>query len=96
MKKTVLLFVVFVCAAATGAAQTIRPSVSVVGEADMSVAPDQVVFTFDVVTTDKDISAAKQANDVSASRTLAVAKAFNIASDDSNRQSYHLAAVHGR
>jgi uncharacterized protein YggE len=83
MKKTLLLFAVYVClAVVSAAAQSVRPSVSVVGQADMSVAPDQVVFTFEVVTTDKDISQAKQDNDASSARTLAVAKTFNISNDD--------------
>jgi uncharacterized protein YggE len=48
----------------------------------MTVSPDQVVFTFEVVTTDKELSAAKVANDQRTSRTLAAAKDFNIGPDD--------------
>ena len=83
MKKALLLFAIYVCVAIVPAmGQSIRPSVSVVGEADMSIAPDQVVFTFEVVTTDKDISKAKQDNDASSARTLAAVKTFNIAADE--------------
>jgi uncharacterized protein len=73
-----------VCLSAGIFAQTesVRPSVSVVGEAEMSVAPDQVVFTFEVVTVDKQVAVAKQANDTASARTLAAAKTFNISSDD--------------
>lgn len=84
MKTTFLLYAVLVCSTVTAsaAAQTIRPSVSVIGEAEMSIAPDQVVFTFEVVTTDKEISKAKLANDLSSARTLAATKAFNIDPND--------------
>jgi uncharacterized protein YggE len=60
----------------------VRPSVSVIGEADMKIAPDQVQFTFEIVTTDKALAAAKIANDRAAARTLAAAKAFNIGADE--------------
>lgn len=60
----------------------VRPSVSVIGEADMKIAPDQVQFTFEIVTTDKALAAAKIANDRAAVRTLAAAKAFKIGADE--------------
>jgi uncharacterized protein len=61
---------------------TVRPSVSVIGEAAMKIAPDQVQFTFEIVTTDKVLAAAKIGNDRAAARTLAAAKAFNIGADE--------------
>jgi len=61
---------------------TVQPSVSVVGEADMMVAPNQIGFTFEVVTTDPTIAAAKRANDAASAKTLSVAKTFNIPNDD--------------
>ncbi len=48
----------------------------------MSISPDQVVFTFEVVTADKDLSVAKRANDSRAAKALAAAKAFQIGDDD--------------
>jgi uncharacterized protein len=63
-------------------AGSVRPSVSVVGEADVSISPDQVVFKFEVVTSDKDVTAAKAANDQKAARTLAAARGFEINADD--------------
>lgn len=61
---------------------TVQPSVSVVGEADMMVSPNQIGFTFEVVTTDPTIAAAKRANDAASAKTISVAKAFNIPNDD--------------
>ena len=61
---------------------TVQPSVSVIGEAEMRVAPNQIGFTFEVVTTDPTIAAAKRANDTASAKTLSVAKGFNIPTDD--------------
>ena len=63
-------------------AQTVQPSVSVVGEAHMNVSPDQVIFTFEVVTANKDLSSAKQENDTRSAKTLFVTKAFKIDPED--------------
>jgi uncharacterized protein YggE len=48
----------------------------------MSISPDQVSFTLEIVTANKDLGPAKQANDAAASRTLVAAKSFNISPDD--------------
>lgn len=85
MGKMIFALLIFVCSSAGAIAQSatmVRPSVSVVGEAEMKVSPDQVVFTFEVITTDRDVTVAKQANDSRSSRTLTAAKAFNIGADD--------------
>jgi uncharacterized protein YggE len=85
-KMKSLLFVILVVAclnfASTAQSVTVQPSVSVVGEADMMVAPNQIGFTFEVVTTDPTIAAAKRANDAASAKTLSVAKSFNIPNDD--------------
>lgn len=60
----------------------VQPSVSVVGEAEIQVAPDQVSFTFEVVTTNAAISEAKRQNDIAAAKTLSVAKSFAISNDE--------------
>ena len=79
-----LLFTIFFCAltVTTTFSQTVRPSVSVVGEAKMSISPDQVIFTFEIVTADKELAVAKQANDTRSAKTLTAAKAFQIAASD--------------
>lgn len=65
-----------------GQSVTVQPSVSVVGEADIMVSPNQIGFTFEVVTTDPTIAAAKRANDATSAKTISVAKSFNIPNDD--------------
>ena len=84
MRRTFCVLSIFLYSTVAMFAQsvTVRPSVSVIGEAEMKIAPDQVEFTFEIVTTDKALAAAKIANDRAASRTLAAAKAFNIGADE--------------
>lgn len=85
MEKLPFVLSIFVCFSSALMAQSpamVRPSVSVVGAAEMGISPDQVVFTFEVITTDKDVTVAKQSNDARSSRTLTAAKAFNISADD--------------
>lgn len=81
-----LLFVLLAVACpnfvATAQSVSVQPSVSVVGEADIMIAPNQIGFTFEVVTTAPTIAAAKRANDVASAKTIAVAKSFNIPNDD--------------
>lgn len=59
-----------------------RPSVSVVGEAQIEVSPDQVVFTLEVVTVNKDVTIAKRSNDIASAKMLAVTKGFQIDPQD--------------
>lgn len=68
--------------AVTGQTVSVQPSVSVIGDADIQITPNQIVFTFEVVTTDPKLAAAKQANDAAAAKTIGVAKGFNISEDD--------------
>ena len=85
MRKTFCVLSIFlysVVAMFAQSAESVRPSVSVIGEAEMKIAPDQVRFTFEIVTTDKELAVAKTANDEAAAKTLAAVKSFNISSDD--------------
>src|SRR4051812_33749231 len=84
MRLSFWFLTVLVCLSTGASAQegSVRPSVSVVGEAEMSIAPDQVDFTLEVVTVDKELSVAKQANDTASAKALATAKTFGISSDD--------------
>ncbi|MBX3293376.1 MAG: SIMPL domain-containing protein [Acidobacteria bacterium] len=75
MKKLIPFLFLAHCVTAAFS-QNARPSISVVGEAKMSVSPDQVVFTFEVVTADKDLSAAKRTNDTRSAKTFTVAKSL--------------------
>lgn len=79
---TLSLAVLLLSFSANAQSVVVQPSVSVVGEADMQVAPNQVSFTFEVVTTDAAISEAKRQNDIAAAKTLAVTISFAISNDD--------------
>jgi uncharacterized protein YggE len=70
------------CVAAFGQATPVASSISVIGEADMSVSPDNAVFTLEVVNLDKDLSVAKQANDTSVAKVLSAAKNFKVDPND--------------
>ena len=93
MRMAIVSLAILVCLTPSLLAQTesVRPSVSVVGEADMKVSPDQVVFTLEIVSNDKDLAVAKQANDAAAAKTLVAVKAFNIPSDDVQTDSLTMA-----
>jgi len=87
MRRIVTFLTLFLCLAVVSNAQdVVRPSVSVVGEADMTISPDQVSFTFEIVTADRDLSKAKQQNDTAAAKTIATARSFNISPDDIQTQ----------
>ena len=74
----ILLLSVVVCAQSTG----VPASVSVVGEAEMKVVPNQVIFTLEVITSGKEVAVAKRANDKAVAQLLAVAKAFGVSEED--------------
>ena len=84
MKSLFFVFLAVACLNFASMAQTVsvQPSVSVIGEAEMTISPNQIAFTFEVVTTDPMIAAAKRANDAASAKTLSVAKSFNIPNDD--------------
>lgn len=58
------------------------PLITVSGQAEVRVAPDEVVFTLAVAKTDKDLQAAKRQNDESVRQILALARRFNVAPQD--------------
>lgn len=92
MKKLVFGIALLLLAVGGAFGQSgVRASVSVVGEARMSIAPDQVVFTFEVVTVDKNLIAAKRANDTDTVRTLETARSFQIAAADIQTDSLTIA-----
>lgn len=84
MKSLSFVLMAIACLNLVAIAQsvTIQPSVSVIGEAEIKIAPNQISFTFEVVTTDPSIAAAKRSNDSASAKTLSVAKSFNIPTDD--------------
>ena len=77
-----LLSCAFFAGVSFGQTVTVQPSVSVIGEAELQVTPNQIVFTFEVVTTDPKLAAAKMANDAAAAKTIGVVKQFGVSEDD--------------
>lgn len=65
------------------AQQTVAPSlITVSGQAEIRVAPDEIIFTLEVEKTDKDLAVAKRQNDESVRQILALARRFNVATQD--------------
>lgn len=79
-----LLLSVGVCAQGGG----VPGSVAVVGEAEMRVAPDEVYFTLEVITSAREVAAAKRANDLAAGKLVTATRAFNIAEEDVRTESF--------
>lgn len=69
-------------AGAVSAAAADPPLITVSGQAELSVVPDEVVFTLGVEKTDKDLSVAKGQNDASVRQILALARRFDVAAGD--------------
>ncbi|HEX8130227.1 MAG TPA: SIMPL domain-containing protein [Pyrinomonadaceae bacterium] len=71
-----------VAARAQTRATTDLPLVSVSGQAEVLVAPDEVLFTLEVKKIDKDLSVAKTQNDESTRQILALARRFKVEPQD--------------
>lgn len=61
---------------------TLPPLITVSGQAEVRVPPDEVVFTLGVEFIDKDISAAQKRTDEAVRQVLSIAKANNVKSED--------------
>jgi uncharacterized protein YggE len=70
------------CRVETAAAEADPPLITVSGQAELSVVPDEVVFTLGVEKTDKDLAVAKAQNDASVRQILALARRFDVAAGD--------------
>ncbi|MCA1557727.1 MAG: SIMPL domain-containing protein, partial [Acidobacteria bacterium] len=77
-----LIFVLHLAAAVSEAQQVELPLITVTGEAEVKVAPDEVVFTLSVVKLDKDLLVAKEQNDQSVRRIMELTRRYNIAQQD--------------
>lgn len=65
------------------AQQTVElPLITVTGQAEVKVKPDEVVFTLSVVKLDKDLLVAKEQNDQSVRRIMELTRRYNIAPQD--------------
>jgi uncharacterized protein len=84
MKKLVFLAVFLLASSANVFAQTAiePPLITVSGQAEIRVPPDEVVFTLEVEFIDKDISAAKKKTDDSVKEVLAIARRNNVKAED--------------
>ncbi|HEY0320229.1 MAG TPA: SIMPL domain-containing protein [Pyrinomonadaceae bacterium] len=58
------------------------PLITVTGQAEVKVAPDEVVFTLSVVKLDKDLLVAKEQNDQSVRRIMELTRKYNIPPQD--------------
>lgn len=76
------LFVACLTVAAHGQLKTDPALITVSGQAEVLVVPDEVVFTLEVVKMDKDLSVAKEQNDESIRQILALARRFAVAPQD--------------
>ncbi|HEX8473554.1 MAG TPA: SIMPL domain-containing protein [Pyrinomonadaceae bacterium] len=74
-----LLFVVLLPVSLSAQQSTAPSLITVSGQAEVQVAPDEVVFTLEVEKTDKDLAVAKQQNDESVRQILALARRFGVA-----------------
>jgi uncharacterized protein len=54
------------------------PLITVTGSAEVSVVPDEVIFSLDVTKTDKDLQVAKRLNDETVGRVLELTRRFNV------------------
>jgi uncharacterized protein YggE len=84
MKKNILLVFAIALSASSVLAQNgnDRPLITVSGQAEMRVPPDEVVFTLAVESIDKDVLAAKRKTDESVKAVFALAKDNKINADD--------------
>ena len=84
MKKLILLFTILLILAPAALAQsTVEPPlITVTGQAEVRVAPDEVVFTLGVEAVDKDILVAKNRTDASVREVLGIARKNNVKPED--------------
>jgi hypothetical protein len=80
-----LIFTLYLSVALAYAQQQQTPQLALItvsGQAEVKVAPDEVVFNLSVVKLDKDLQAAKEQNDQSVRRIMELARKYNIAAQD--------------
>jgi uncharacterized protein len=84
MKKLLLLFVpVLICSSQVFAQSAVEPPlITVNGQAEVRVPPDEVVFTLGVESVDRDVVAAKTRTDESVKQVLAIARKNNVKPED--------------
>ena len=80
LRRIFLLLTLLIACSLSVAAQAAleRPLITVTGQAEVKVAPDEVVFNLEVETLNKELAAAKALNDESVRRVLALARKYEI------------------
>ncbi|MFN6964403.1 MAG: SIMPL domain-containing protein [Pyrinomonadaceae bacterium] len=81
MKSLFCSLALLLCLSAATFAQTDidkMPLITVTGNAEVMVAPDEVVFNIDVTKLDKDLQVAKRQNDETVAKLLELARRFNV------------------
>ena len=83
IRKILLVFVIVLTASAALAQNAVdRPLITVTGQAEVRVPPDEVVFTLVVESVDKDVLAAKKKTDESVKQVFALARDNKVNTDD--------------
>ena len=84
MIKNILLVLAIALSASSVFAQNgnDRPLITVSGQAELRVPPDEVVFTLEVESVDKDVLAAKKKTDESVTAVLSLARNNKVSPDD--------------
>src|SRR6266550_7363093 len=84
MKKLLFLFASVALFSVQAFAQSAiePPLITVSGQAEVRVAPDEVVFTLGVESVDKDMLAAQRRTDESVRQVLAIARRNNVKAED--------------
>src|SRR5882672_5829487 len=81
MKKILLLLALTLTASSAFAQEKVdRSLITVTGQAEVLVVPDEVAFNLRVVTTEKELAAAKEKNDQIVKTLLALARKYQIPS----------------
>lgn len=80
MKKLIFitLLLLLVPATANSQKENDRPLITVSGQGEVLVVPDEVVFSLNAVTRDKDLLVAKNRNDEVVRKVLALARTYNV------------------
>ena len=80
MKRSTILMLILLCSAFSARAQEIEKlaMITVSGAAEVLIAPDEAVFSIDVIKTNKDLPTAKRLNDESVGKILELTRRFSI------------------
>ena len=80
MKTFLILCLTALCFCLSVSAQEIdkMPLITVTGTAEVSVVPDEIIFSLDITKTDKDVQIAKRLNDETVAKVLDLTRRFGV------------------